>query len=53
MEQFVIHDVQNVFALDALRTSHQISVKVHHPDEISEIFDRISYGKGKLANGYR
>ncbi|KAK6644232.1 hypothetical protein RUM43_000499 [Polyplax serrata] len=46
MEQFVIHEVQNVFALDALRTSHQISVKVHHPDEISEIFDRISYGKG-------
>jgi aminopeptidase N len=32
--------------LDALPTSHPISVKVKHPDEINEIFDRISYGKG-------
>ena len=32
--------------LDALATSHPISVKVKHPDEINEIFDRISYGKG-------
>ena len=31
---------------DALPTSHPISVKVKHPDEINEIFDRISYGKG-------
>lgn len=46
MDQFVTAEVQNVFALDALRTSHQISVTVHHPEEISEIFDRISYGKG-------
>mgnify|MGYP001221168168 FL=1 len=32
--------------IDALATSHPISVKVKHPDEINEIFDRISYGKG-------
>lgn len=32
--------------LDALESSHPISVVVQHPDEISEIFDRISYGKG-------
>ncbi|KAL0271355.1 UNVERIFIED_CONTAM: hypothetical protein PYX00_008471 [Menopon gallinae] len=46
LEQFVTQETQNVFALDALRTSHPISIEVHHPDEISEIFDRISYGKG-------
>ena len=46
MDQFVINELQNVFALDALSSSHQISVKVENPDEINEIFDRISYGKG-------
>ena len=46
LEQFVVDEVQNVFALDALDSSHPISVPVHHPDEINEIFDRISYGKG-------
>lgn len=46
LEQFVVHDLQNVFALDALESSHQISIEVEHPDEISEIFDRISYEKG-------
>ncbi|KAL6443877.1 hypothetical protein ACFW04_001721 [Cataglyphis niger] len=46
LEQFVVHDLQNVFGLDALESSHPISIEVDHPDEISEIFDRISYGKG-------
>ncbi|CAL7935732.1 unnamed protein product [Xylocopa violacea] len=46
LEQFVVHDLQNVFGLDALESSHQISIEVEHPDEISEIFDRISYEKG-------
>ncbi|XP_063230213.1 aminopeptidase N-like [Bacillus rossius redtenbacheri] len=46
LEQFVIFDLQNVFSLDALKSSHQISIEVEHPDEINEIFDRISYGKG-------
>lgn len=32
--------------LDALESSHPISVPVNHPNEISEIFDRISYEKG-------
>jgi len=46
MDQFVVNELQNVFSLDALSSSHQISVEVHNPDEINEIFDRISYGKG-------
>ncbi|XP_018791450.1 PREDICTED: aminopeptidase N [Bactrocera latifrons] len=45
-DQFVVSELQNVFHLDALSSSHKISVEVFNPDEISEIFDRISYGKG-------
>ncbi|HEV7423827.1 MAG TPA: M1 family metallopeptidase, partial [Candidatus Paceibacterota bacterium] len=32
--------------LDALKTTHPIEVEVHHPDEIGEIFDAVSYSKG-------
>jgi aminopeptidase N len=46
MDQFVINELQSVFGLDALSSSHQISVTVNNPDEINEIFDRISYAKG-------
>ncbi|KAM7359628.1 suppressor of ER stress-induced death isoform 1-T6 [Cochliomyia hominivorax] len=46
MDQFVVNELQNVFQLDALSTSHKISVEVGNPEEINEIFDRISYGKG-------
>ncbi|XP_031788192.1 aminopeptidase Ey isoform X1 [Nasonia vitripennis] len=46
LEQFVVHELQNVFGLDALESSHPISIAVGHPDEINEIFDRISYAKG-------
>jgi len=45
-EQFVVHELQNVFLLDVYRSSHPISVQVNHPNEIDEIFDTISYGKG-------
>ena len=46
LEQFVVSDLQDVFRIDALESSHPISIPVKHPDEIQEIFDRISYGKG-------
>ena len=61
LEQFVISDLQvnynssiqtfnlcfqDVFRIDALESSHPISRPVKHTDEIMEIFDRISYGKG-------
>jgi len=32
-----------------LESSHPISIEVGHPDEISEIFDKISYGKGTIV----
>ncbi|XP_050688572.1 aminopeptidase N-like [Eriocheir sinensis] len=46
MEQFLETDLQSVFKLDCLESSHPISIPVGHPDEINEIFDRISYAKG-------
>ncbi|QQP51048.1 Aminopeptidase [Caligus rogercresseyi] len=32
--------------IDALESSHPISIPVGHPSEINEIFDKISYSKG-------
>lgn len=46
LEMFVIMDLQSVFNLDCLESSHPINIPVGHPDEINEIFDRISYLKG-------
>lgn len=33
-------------SLDSMKSSHPVEVEVVHPDEISEIFDAISYAKG-------
>ena len=49
LDRFVIEALQSVMENDALQTSHPISVTVHHPDEISEIFDGISYSKGIIS----
>jgi puromycin-sensitive aminopeptidase len=35
--------------LDSLANSHPIEVIVHHPDEIGEIFDMVSYAKGSAV----
>ncbi|XP_042215803.1 aminopeptidase N-like isoform X2 [Homarus americanus] len=45
-EQFILDKVQNVFSEDSLESSHEISIPVGHPNEISQIFDGISYNKG-------
>ncbi|BES97198.1 aminopeptidase [Nesidiocoris tenuis] len=45
-DQFVVHDLQNVLEQDAYKSSHPVSAPVSHPNEIDEIFDSISYGKG-------
>ncbi|XP_011665938.2 aminopeptidase N isoform X2 [Strongylocentrotus purpuratus] len=45
-EQFVINDLEPVFELDSLGTSHPVRVDVGAPAEINEIFDSISYNKG-------
>lgn len=46
LDQFVTEEVHDVFKMDALSSSHQISIPVNNPEEISGIFDRISYAKG-------
>ena len=45
MEQFLLSDLQRVFPMDALASSHPISVEVDHPKKIKQLFDRISYSK--------
>jgi puromycin-sensitive aminopeptidase len=44
--QFVSRELGNALRLDALKTSHPIEAPVGHPNEISEVFDAVSYSKG-------
>lgn len=46
-EQFVYGGVQSVFLMDSLKSTHPISAHVSRPEEINELFDRISYDKGE------
>lgn len=45
-ERFITDTQSIALRLDALANTHPIEVKVHHPDEIGEIFDAVSYSKG-------
>lgn len=47
--QFVTSDQSVAMSLDQLENTHKIDVSVHHPDEIGEIFDKISYSKGAVV----
>lgn len=47
-DQFVTEDLQVAFEFDGLVSSHPIYVPVANPDEINEIFDKISYSKVRL-----
>ncbi|MBI2627649.1 M1 family metallopeptidase [Candidatus Nomurabacteria bacterium] len=44
--QFSTNDLSVALRLDALFHTHPIEIPVHHPDEIGEIFDEVSYSKG-------
>ncbi|XP_076049754.1 glutamyl aminopeptidase-like [Oratosquilla oratoria] len=44
--QFVCSDLRRALDLDSQLSSHPIVQEVNHPDEITEIFDAISYSKG-------
>ncbi|KAK2584087.1 hypothetical protein KPH14_006530 [Odynerus spinipes] len=46
MDQFILDKTQPALDLDALASSHPISVTVNDPREIEAIFDTISYSKG-------
>lgn len=45
-EQYVSGRFAIALRLDSLNSTHPIEVEVHHPQEISEIFDEVSYAKG-------
>ena len=55
-DQFAGDAMAPAMALDALRSTHPIDVKVASPAEIREIFDAISYDKGgcilRMVEGY-
>lgn len=44
--QFSTADLGVALRLDSLQNTHPIEVEVHHPSEIGEIFDEVSYSKG-------
>jgi puromycin-sensitive aminopeptidase len=44
--QFSVNDLGIALRLDALKHTHPIEIPVHHPNEIGEIFDEVSYSKG-------
>ncbi|CAH0559336.1 unnamed protein product [Brassicogethes aeneus] len=46
LDQFLVDDLHAVLSLDATLGSHPIIVKVETPDQITEVFDTISYNKG-------
>ncbi len=46
MLQFTVEDTQSVFSVDALTTSHPMSVPVSKRNEVNEVFDSIPYSKG-------
>jgi aminopeptidase 2 len=48
-ESYVVDNLQSALSLDSLRSSHPIEVPVKRADEISQIFDAISYSKGSCV----
>ena len=44
--QFSTYELGSALKLDSLLHTHPIEIPVHHPDEIGEIFDEVSYAKG-------
>lgn len=45
-QDFVKNSTGGAMARDALNSTHSIEAKVHSPEEVEELFDEISYGKG-------
>lgn len=45
-QDFLIREASGAMARDSLRNTHPIEVEITSPNEIAQIFDEISYGKG-------
>ncbi|KAG8235175.1 hypothetical protein J437_LFUL015481, partial [Ladona fulva] len=45
-EQFPFNEIQDVFFLDALESSHPVHMEVTDPEFVEEVYDSISYIKG-------
>ncbi|KAH6565832.1 hypothetical protein BASA50_000053 [Batrachochytrium salamandrivorans] len=56
LDQFVPSDLMRALNADQSMFTHPIAIPVKNPDEIQEIFDDISYGKGsailRMLEGY-
>lgn len=46
-DEDAVENLMAVFKLDSLKSSHPVSVPIGHPRDIDQIFDTISYKKGK------
>lgn len=46
LDQFTISDLQSVMTLDGTLASHPIVQTAESPDQITELFDSITYSKG-------
>ncbi len=55
-DDFVLGETEPAFVMDSLTTTHPIHVPVEKEEEIEQIFDDISYGKGasvlRMLEGY-
>lgn len=49
-KQFVYLDIGRALELDALASSHPVEVPVYKAADVDEIFDAISYSKGKMIH---
>jgi tricorn protease interacting factor F2/3 len=45
-EEFLVSETSSAMFRDSLKTTHPVHVKVEREEEIEQIFDDISYGKG-------
>jgi hypothetical protein len=52
-DKFLVYEQQPTMAMDCLRSTHSVSSRVDNPSQISEVFDSISYSKGKSSVTYR
>ena len=48
-QQFTVEKMHVVFSVDALATSHPMSMPVNKRNEVNELFDSIPYAKGKYV----